>query len=272
MSRIPAAAQPRGGRACAAFPVDRAHAPRGTVTGRTTRIAPSPRTIEGMSDAIPSRPRWALLGALLLASALSTALVAARVLHTGRLTYAFLVYNLVLAWIPLGFAAAAEQCDRWRSRWGAALTALCGAAWLAFFPNAPYIMTDLMHLRVSDNRLLWLDLTALQAFAWTGLALGFVSLMLVQRLVARRVGRALSWCFAGAALAASAFGIYLGRVRRWNSWDVVRDPAGLVADMARPLLHPFANAHVIAFCAVLAAFLFTAYVVMAAWTGLQEEA
>src|SRR5262245_11203485 len=141
----------------------------------------------------PDRARWALLGALVLASAMSTALVAARVLHTGRLTYTFLVYNLALAWIPLAFAAAAERFDRWRSRAGAALTALCAAAWLVFFPNAPYIMTDLMHLRVRDNQLLWLDLIALQAFAWTGLALGFVSLMLVQRMVARRAGRALGW-------------------------------------------------------------------------------
>ena len=50
------------------------------------------------------RARWTLYAALLLASATSTLLVVARVLHTGRLTYAFLVYNLALAWVPLGFA------------------------------------------------------------------------------------------------------------------------------------------------------------------------
>jgi uncharacterized membrane protein len=225
-----------------------------------------------MPDTVLPRRRWALLAALLLASATSTLLVTARVIHTGRLTYAFLVYNLVLAWIPLGFAAAADLFDQWRSRPGAVLTVLCGAAWLLFFPNAPYLMTDLMHLRVQNNRLLWLDLTALQAFAWTGLALGFVSLALVQRIVARRFGRAASWCFACATIAASAFGIYLGRFRRWNSWDAVLDPTGVAADVGRTLLHPFANAHVIAYCAVLGAFLFTAYVVVSAWTGLREEA
>jgi uncharacterized membrane protein len=68
------------------------------------------------------------------------------------------------------------------------LAVICGGGWLIFFPNAPYLMTDLMHLRVRGNRLFWVDLTALQAFAWTGLALGFVSLDLIQRLVARRVG------------------------------------------------------------------------------------
>ena len=212
------------------------------------------------------RARWALLGALLLASATSSLMVGARVLHTGRLTYVFLVYNLFLAWIPLAFAAAAELFDRWRSRLGAALTVLCAAAWLLFFPNAPYLMTDLMHLRVQNNRLLWLDLTALQAFAWTGLALGFVSLDLVQRLVARRAGPAASWVFAAAAIGLSAFGVYLGRFRRWSSWDVGRNPLGLVSDLAGIALHPFAHVHVVAFSGVLAAFLLAAYVVVQSLT------
>ncbi|HEX6738282.1 MAG TPA: DUF1361 domain-containing protein [Vicinamibacteria bacterium] len=213
----------------------------------------------------------ALFAALLLASFTSTLLVAARVWHTGRLTYTFLVYNLALAWIPLGFAAAVDALDEWRTRPGAALTALCAGAWLVFFPNAPYLMTDLMHLRVRDNRLFWLDLTALQAFAWTGLALGFLSLALVQRVVARRVGRAWSWCFAAAMIGASAFGIYLGRFRRWNSWDVVTNPIALSSDVVSTLLHPWSNAHVVAYCAVLGAFLLTAYVVVHAWVGVREQ-
>jgi uncharacterized membrane protein len=208
---------------------------------------------------------------LLLASLTSTLLVAARVLHTGRLTYAFLVYNLALAWIPLGLAAAAAAFDASRSKPGTAMAALCAAGWLVFFPNAPYLMTDLMHLRVKGNHLFWLDVTALQAFAWTGLAVGFVSLGVIQRLVALRVGRRLSWVFVGAVIAASAFGIYLGRFRRWNSWDLLRDPAGLLRDVAGTVLHPFAHAQVVAYCAVLAAFLFTAYVVVYALSGARED-
>jgi uncharacterized membrane protein len=140
------------------------------------------------------------------------------------------------------------------------------AGWLLFFPNAPYLMTDLMHLRVQHNPLFWLDLVALQAFAWTGLALGFVSLDLVQRLVARRAGPVVSWVFATAAIGLSAFGVYLGRFRRWNSWDVWRDPFGLVSDLASLLLHPFAHGQVVAFSIVLGAFLLAAYVVVQSLT------
>jgi uncharacterized membrane protein len=165
-----------------------------------------------------------------------------------------------------------QHRTRWALYAARLLAAVCGGGWLIFFPNAPYLVTDLMHLRVHGNRLFWLDMTALQAFAWTGLALGFVSLDLIQRLVARRVGRAMSWLFAAGVLAASAFGIYLGRFRRWNSWDVRRAPRALLADVAGTLLHPFPNHQVIAHCVVLSAFLFTAYVVLRTWrTGADPD-
>jgi uncharacterized membrane protein len=155
-----------------------------------------------------------------------------------------------------------QVLDGLRSRAARIAAGVGLAAWLAFFPNAPYLMTDLLHLKVQGNRLLWLDLIALQAFAWTGLALGFVSLDIVQRVVARHVGRVASWVFAAAVMGLSAFGIYLGRFQRWNSWDVVRDPLGLFSDVAQMVLHPFAHAHVVAFSVVLGAFLLTAYLVV----------
>lgn len=215
-----------------------------------------------MSEPRTAGPRLAVFATLVLASATSTLLVAARVVHTRRLAYVFLVYNLVLAWIPLGLSVLVQALDGLRPRTARIATAASFAAWLAFFPNAPYLMTDLLHLKVQGNRLLWLDLIALQAFAWTGLALGFVSLDIVQRVVARHVGRVASWVFAAAVMGLSAFGIYLGRFQRWNSWDVVRDPLGLFADVAHMVLHPFAHAHVVAFSAVLGAFLLTAYLVV----------
>ena len=223
----------------------------------------------GMSLATVCRARWGVFAALFLASLTSSLLVAARVMHTRRLAYAFLVYNLALAWIPLAFAVAAEVASGWRSKAGAVLTVVCLAGWLLFLPNAPYLMTDVMHLRVQHNHLFWIDLVALQAFAWTGLALGFVSLEMAQRVVARRVGVIASWVFASVAMGLSAFGVYLGRFRRWNSWDLARDPFGLIADVTAMVLHPFHHVHVVAFSAVLAMFLMTAYVVVLSlgWNG-----
>jgi uncharacterized membrane protein len=222
---------------------------------------------------LSQRSTLPLFAALVLASALSTLLVVARVLHTGRLTYAFLVYNLVLAWIPLALAVAADSFDRSpsgsRSRVSATALALLG--WLAFLPNAPYLITDMKHLRAENNPLFWLDLTTMQAFAWTGLALGFASLSVAQRVVARRMGRVVSWLFAAVVLVACAIGVYLGRFHRWNSWDLLLDPMGILGDVALTLRHPLANAHAVAYCAVLVAFLLSAYLVVQAWAGAHED-
>ena len=228
-------------------------------------------TIEVMPCLVLGRHRhhWPLFGALLLASAASAALVAARVVHTGRLTYAFLVFNLALAWVPVAFAAATHVLTALPSRRAGIAASACAAGWLLFFPNAPYLLTDLMHLRVQSNRLLWFDVIALPSFAWTGLALGFVSLFLMQGVVAERAGRLWSWVFAAGSIGACAFGIYLGRYRRWNSWDVLLEPIDLARDVLGLAVHPFP---VMAYCVALSGMLAVAYLVFYAWTHVSGTA
>ncbi len=68
-----------------------------------------------------------------------------RLLTTETLVYIFLPFNLILAWIPLGFATlASKQEKNWKFF-------ICFIAWLVFFPNAPYIITDLIHLKARSN-------------------------------------------------------------------------------------------------------------------------
>ena len=104
--------------------------------------------------------------------------------RTGDSFYQFLVWNLFLAWVPLICAAAAFA----RARRGidAVVIALL-LLWLLFFPNAPYMLTDFIHVGESPSVPLWYDALMLSSFAWTALLLGFASLYLVQ-IVVRRCG------------------------------------------------------------------------------------
>jgi uncharacterized membrane protein len=79
------------------------------------------------------------------------------------------------------------------------------------------------------------------AAAAVGLVLGFLSLYLVQTVVASRIGRHAGWALALAALAASGIGVYLGRVLRWNSWDVFTEPTRIVERLASAALDPLAH-------------------------------
>ncbi|WHY19969.1 DUF1361 domain-containing protein [Paenibacillus sp. G2S3] len=144
--------------------------------------------------------------------------------------YAFLIWNLFLAWIPFLFSMAAYELDK--RKIGGLLLVPLGVAWLLFFPNAPYLMTDLVHLTVRKSRYIvdgtiqnryWYDLVTLLLFTWSGWLTGFFSLYQFQTVVYRKSNLLLSWVFVLAACALGGYGVLLGRVYRLNSWDVLTD-------------------------------------------------
>jgi uncharacterized membrane protein len=186
-----------------------------------------------------SRRRLLLLKALLAASAAVTLGVAARVVVTESLEATNLVWNLFLAWIPLVVALALYDAAR-RGSSSLPLVAL-GLLWLLFLPNAPYIVTDLKWLGHYSSGTHWFDPVLIGSAAAVGLVLGFLSLYLVQAVVARRLGRPAGWTLALGALAASGVGVYLGRFQRWNSWDVFTEPSRIVGQLASAALDPLAH-------------------------------
>lgn len=206
---------------------------------------------------------------LAFASAASVALVFARIGWTGKFLYSFLVWNLFLAWLPLVFALLVCELQRnghTRSWTFASLSAM----WLLFFPNAPYIFTDLIHLTTRFRGHFWVDLTLILICALTGLVLGFVSLYLMQSVVARMFGRVVSWIFIAIVAGLSSFGVYLGRFVRVNSWDVVTRPGKLYDGIHAWVSDPFAHSTSFAFPILFATFLFIAYVMLYALTHLPQ--
>ena len=169
-------------------------------------------------------------------------LLGVRLVLSGSAFGLFLAWNLVLAAVPLVASTLLVRLDR-RGAGGAVLLAL-GALWLLFFPNAPYILTDLVHLRARTPVPFWYDLALLLSAAGVGLLSAYVSLADVQGVVARRWGARAGWASAVGALFLAAFGVYLGRVLRWNSWDVVTAPLGVARDVLDPVLNP--GAHLVA--------------------------
>lgn len=129
--------------------------------------------------------------------------------------------NLVLAWIPYGLAAFAAALAGLlpRHRWTVLPVAL---AWLLFFPNAPYVVSDVMNVRKYPVSIPWYDMLLVTTLALTGLVLALASLRTFQRLVSARWGRTAGVVFAIAVIYLSAVGVWIGRFLRWNSWDAFR--------------------------------------------------
>jgi uncharacterized membrane protein len=135
-----------------------------------------------------------------------------------------------------------------------------GLVWLLFFPNAPYIVTDFVHLRDPAAAPLWYDVVLIASFASTGMLLGFLSLSRVQQLTAETAGAARGWLVAAIALVLGAFGIFIGRYEVRNSWDVIVQPSALARDTWRQITSPTTYPRTLGVTASYAVFLLLAYV------------
>jgi len=215
------------------------------------------------------RERAVPMAALTFASITCLSLVGARILWTGQPKYIFLAWNLFLALLPLLFALLAVDVDDSRPHRRLRLLGLSGA-WLLFFPNAPYIFTDIIHLATSLHSHFWVDLSLVLITALTGLVSGFLSLFMMQSLVARSRGAVASWLFVAIVAGLSGFGIYVGRFLRFNSWDVITQPVALAKGIGTWVANPFTHPTAFAFPVLFATFLFVSYLLLYALTHLQH--
>jgi uncharacterized membrane protein len=201
--------------------------------------------------------RLLVLAGLGVASALCLALELFRERHYGELSFQFLRWNLLLAWIPLLVALVVYD---WYRR-GARLVVLSPAIalWLVFLPNAPYIATDFVHLTAATRAPLWFDGVVVSAFAWTGGVLGFVSLYLMHSVARDRLGIVGGWAAALATLALTGVGVYIGRFLQWNSWDVAVRPGQRLAQIAPHLDQTPSLAHAAAMMLLLTGLLAATY-------------
>src|SRR5262249_39173487 len=132
------------------------------------------------------------------------------------------------------------------------------ALWLIFFPNAPYLITDLIHFHpehathdrpiallagISRGQVIPILFDALLVFAFplAGVVVAFASLDLVRRKVARLAGEGCGWVVASAAIVLCSFGVALGRFERFNSWDVIVRPHVVVPEILAHLANPLGH-------------------------------
>jgi uncharacterized membrane protein len=181
-----------------------------------------------------------LLRILVLSSIFSVLFFLVRVFNQRDLDYWYLNWNLLLAWLPLLFSVVLVRRLR-TSAWSSWQNITLSILWLGFLPNSFYIMTDFIHLQHTSNDTLLFDVVLLLSFTLNGLLLGYISTFLIHDELKKRFNkRTVSSIIAGVFLACS-FAIYLGRYLRWNTWDVLINPAGLLFDVSDRFINPGAH-------------------------------
>jgi uncharacterized membrane protein len=200
-----------------------------------------------------------LIKVMAASSALSIILLYFRIQWTGSLLFVFLPWNLFLAWIPFLLAFLLSDMNSN----GASRIKKVGvfAAWLLFFPNSPYILTDLFHLRLRSEVPLWFDLVLILSFAWNGLLLGYSSLMEIQKVLRTRLSVQVVNFFISLLLVLCSFGIYLGRYPRYNSWDIITNPIRLFSHIFNMIIDPMNNTRMVG-----VTFFFSVFLIVSYWT------
>jgi len=151
-----------------------------------------------------------------------------------------LLWNLFLAAVPLVWSAAFQTTiERKRPFLAGGFFFL----WLLFLPNAPYILTDLIHLASYQRSHLWSALTMVLSCAGAGLVLGYFSLIRIHNVVEQKFGEVTGWAVALSSLMLCGFGIYLGRFLRWNSWDAFANPIQLAKAVVKEFFNSSPHPH-----------------------------
>lgn len=174
-----------------------------------------------------------LIISLLISSGVSLLFLVGRIIFITDWAFYFIAWNLFLAWVPLLLSCWLKFfLTKKNVYYQTAIFIL----WLLFLPNAPYLITDFIHLAVWYKVPLWYDIILFTSFAWNGLILGFVSLFLVEEFLKKIITTKKATLLINFCLFLSCFGIYFGRFMRRNSWDILVHPILLAGDLANTLL------------------------------------
>jgi len=169
---------------------------------------------------------------------------------THSFHFIFLVWNLFLAVIPFAISTYLSNTTKFNK---IRITIWFGV-WLLFLPNAPYILTDLIHLRISYY-FIWLDILVVTSFACSGLLLFYLSVIDMKSILKNYIKTPTLNFTVLSIFFLSAFGVYLGRFLRYNSWEVLSNPKYLFIDIINIAINPLTNKEAWLFTLLLGSFL-----------------
>lgn len=197
---------------------------------------------------------------IFISSAFSFLLLLARIFISHRFSYAFLAWNLLLAYVPLflsNWLTSHPQLLKEKMRFMSLVL-----LWLLFMPNTFYIVTDLFHLQNSKDVHPWFDLVLILSFAWNGILFGIISIRQMEILLKQAKGKIIPGLVICIVMWLNAFGVYIGRFLRFNSWDVIVKPMPLLDGLATMITDPYDYKHAWAMCACFAVFMIIIYYTM----------
>lgn len=211
-------------------------------------------------------PPVAYVTALGLATAVAVSLLAVDILNNDSVVHGYLLWNVALAWIPFGLSLWLARVLT-RKLWSSWEALFVTAAWLAFLPNTFYLISDFVHLTEAYSGTVLFQVLLFTSFVFVGVALGLSSLYIVHTELLKRLTIGWTTCTVAIILLTCSFAVYIGRDLRWNSWDILVNPGGLLFDVSARAAHPTQYPTIIAFVMPFFALMASIYIVV--WAAVR---
>ena len=173
---------------------------------------------------------------LILISLTNSLLLVIVSFYSHNYSFLYFIWNLFLSWVPLALSITLIYIlkNKLWSSWSALFFSF---VWLIFIPNSFYMISDFVHLiEVPTNYLLYFVI-AFTAIIYSASINGYISLYLIHRELKKRLRPGTSWLVVAIICLISSYAIYIGRVLRWNSWDILINPGGVLFDVSDNFLN-----------------------------------
>jgi uncharacterized membrane protein len=184
-----------------------------------------------------------------------------RVIIWGKVSFVYILWNMFLAFIPFLISSLLLSLSK-EGKLNKITFIVGGILWLLFIPNAPYIITDFIHLGEIRTVPVLYDTMLLFSSAIVGLILGFHSLSHVEEIIKTKCSKITTSIFMAVIILLISFGIYLGRFLRFNSWDIFVNHTSLSKNIWEIISQ--AAVHLEVYCYTLLFFSFL-YIFYKAW-------
>jgi uncharacterized membrane protein len=186
---------------------------------------------------------------------------------TGTPVLGYLLWNIFLAALPfvvsaiLLFSAKEKRVDK-------KILILGGIIWLFLIPNAPYMITDLVHITEGHSTNFFYNAIIFFSSAWVGLLFGLHSFSHIEQIVRMKYSQKKTSRILVLLIFLTSFGICLGRFFRFNSWDMIAQPLSLFKNIFSIFSYPQLYTHVYLLTIAFFIFLLCAYY---AWKSREKE-
>lgn len=191
---------------------------------------------------------------LILLSILSIVLVLLRIKLTHSYYLLFLLWNLFLAILP--YSISLLVCNDYKLKFEISKNLILLLTWFLFLPNSFYLITDFVHLHHTSILQFSYDFILLSVFTIIGFYTGLKSIFRINKMILMQYSTKISNTFLITTSYLSAYGIYLGRVLRFNSWDVINNPLELLNSLIECLF----KAESLVFTAIIGTIIFLSYI------------